>query len=403
MSSCTRRATRARVRSWHSRVPLAVGPHPDDLRAGPPAAGRDGLLQFGRSGCVGEAQSVQLRRVPEVESVRRRKVRRECRLEVADGEHVKDAAPVVVHQDEDDVERPVARGQEAVQVMVEGDVADQRHHRAGTAPRAPHHRRYDAVDPARAPVAEDLDVQRGRAAVPVDVADRHGGGYEQRCAGWEGAERGGRAGALVIRVGKVILDGRPGGRFDLRPLARPRGVGGRVTVPALGQPVEHPSGRRVQVVLGEALVVLAVCPVVDHDLRGPVPAFEGALQRSRSRGAADPDDQVGVQPAKHLVVAQEMVVRPQDRGRCGLAEAALETGTGERVGERRRSRARGEADHRRTVQTGIGDGTPRPGAVAGRSPGGAPAAYPGRVRAHAGHPPRPRPLLCHVRSLPRPR
>ena len=191
----------------------------------------------------------------------------------------------------------------------------------------------------------------------VDVPDRHGGGHEEGRAGREGAQRCGRVGAFVVGVGVVVCDGGPGGRFDLHPGARPGGAGGWVAVVAVRQPAEHFTGRRMQVVLRQTLVVLAVSAIVDDDLGGLMPRLQGRLQRSRGGGAADPHDQVGAQAAKQLGVAQIMIVRPQDRHRGGIAEPPFETGAGERIGERGHPHSGGEANHGRPVQTGIRDRT----------------------------------------------
>ena len=69
---------------------------------------------------------VQFSRMAEIEPMRSGKVLREFGLPIPDGEHMKNAATIIVDHDENDVQPMLGDGEESVHVVVEGDVSHYR-------------------------------------------------------------------------------------------------------------------------------------------------------------------------------------------------------------------------------------------------------------------------------------
>ena len=126
-----------------------------------------------------ELQSVEVSGRPEIQPMWRLELLFE-RLVCLDGEDVEDAPAVVVHEDDGRVDVTATQREQAVHVVVVRQVAGHQHEGVlGRAPRA-QCRRGDAVDTARAPVAQHGEVGTPRPAEPIGVPDRHAVGDEHR-------------------------------------------------------------------------------------------------------------------------------------------------------------------------------------------------------------------------------
>ena len=117
-------------------------------------------------------QRVQASQRREIDAVRRAEERLEVLGQVGLGQEREDAATVIVDHDEGDVE-PAARGaEEAVRIVQEAQIAEERHDR--TRRRGGHAKRGrdEAVDTVHAAIGEEPDAvtRRGEA---LDVAHRH--------------------------------------------------------------------------------------------------------------------------------------------------------------------------------------------------------------------------------------
>jgi MFS family permease len=120
----------------------------------------------------------------EVEAVRRGDVRLERVRLPGDGQEVEDPAAVVVQQDDRQVEREAAGGEQAADVVRERDVPDQEDGALfrGGGRRDAEGGRHGAVDPVRAAVGEHARRLGAQREEGLDVANGHRRSDEQRRA-----------------------------------------------------------------------------------------------------------------------------------------------------------------------------------------------------------------------------
>jgi hypothetical protein len=108
------------------------------------------------------------------------------RPRAGDGKEVEDPAALVVLQDDGERQAQPAGGEQAAEVVREGDVPDEADDGPVRARGDAEGRRRDAVDPVRPPVGEHPQRAVADGHEGLHVADRHGGRDEQRRLGRQG-------------------------------------------------------------------------------------------------------------------------------------------------------------------------------------------------------------------------
>ena len=227
------------------------------------------------------------------------------------GQEGEDAAAVVVDQDHGEAQAVELGGQEAVQVVVEGEVAHHQRHRPRPGRGRPQGRRDQAVNAARPPVAQHPH------ALPapvegVQIPDGHAVPHHQEpVVGHQGQElREDPAleeGSLALPLTRLGQD-RSGGRLQAAPELRPPRVGGAPVLEGLSPGLHQPPGLGPEDVARHLGRVPPAGRLVHHPLgRSQVP-FQVEVEGLGDGGRAQPEDPARRQPLCHLRHPQEGVV-----------------------------------------------------------------------------------------------
>ena len=137
-------------------------------------------------------------------------------------------APAVVVQDHDSgIERVKFRGEQAVHVMIKGEIADDQNERAAgsvaTRCRSAERSGYDSVDSVRAAVRHHSDVACVAGAERIEIPNRHAAADEERCSVGQARDDIRESAALERLVERAIVtvDGVGRAPVHLDPLVEP--------------------------------------------------------------------------------------------------------------------------------------------------------------------------------------